>query len=301
MRTAICTISTQGHLFKAKALFHSLQGLTDASFYCLITDSKGNPKLENNFKILSFKDLNSEKAEIIKSKYKGDKLRWACKPLLLIHLLERGIEKVIYVDNDIYFYKSTNFIFEHLEENSVLLTPHFYLADPTQRQYWLEANFRVGLYNGGFIGVNKDALSALHWWAACCEYNVKKASWRGLFDDQKYLDLLPILFDSVFILKHKGCNVASWNIDLCSRTLNEKNEVLLDSQWPLIFIHFNGFTLRAIRKGLDPFLEPHLSNYFKVLKNLNQKFKPIKLTSYNSMDGLNFLRHLWWYFVRKFD
>lgn len=301
MKTAICTISTTGHLFKTKALFHSLSPLTDAAFYCLTID--GEPEFHSEFEInaVSLTDLKTEVAVSIKSKYKGDKLRWACKPLLLTYLLSRGFEKVIYVDNDVLFYSSPNFLFEELNDASLLLTPHHYLADPKNKQFWLEANFRIGLYNAGFVGANFSALHALEWWAQCCLYNVRKSAWRGLFDDQRYLDLLPNLYKNVTVLEHKGCNVASWNVDQCPRSLEKDGEVLIADRWPLVFIHFNGFTMRAILNENDPLLQPHLESYFELLKKYDPKFSSSMITKYGLSDLLNYSRHILWNLARVFD
>ncbi|MBL4585554.1 MAG: hypothetical protein JKX84_00645 [Flavobacteriales bacterium] len=301
MKTAICTISSEGHLFKTKALFHSLSSLTDAAFHCLITDSDAEQELGDRIGQVQLSELNSATAQTIKGKYLEDKLRWACKPLLLLYLLEKEYDSVIYVDNDIYFYGSPDFLFEMLVDHSVLLTPHFYNADPTEKQHWLEANFRIGLYNAGFIAASQSGKDALKWWGNCCAYNVKQSSWRGLFDDQRYLDMLPILSDDVHVLKHRGCNVASWNVDQNPRSLNQQGNIILGEKWPLIFIHFNGFTMRAIGKGQDEMLRPHLNAYFANLKEYNPNFTTNIITKYGLSDVLNYLRYLWWMLIRKMD
>lgn len=301
MRAAICTISTKGHLFKTKALFHSLSGMTDAKFHCLVTDVGNESVLESEIQQVLLSELKDGPATSIKAKYSGDKLRWACKPLLLLHLLNNGYDRVIYVDNDIYFYSSPVFLFDSLNEHSVILTPHNYLASAEERQYWLEATYRIGLYNAGFIGVNQHGKESMQWWAKCCAYNVKKSSWRGLFDDQRYLDLMPVLFDHVHVEKHPGCNVAGWNTDRCQRSLNKDGEVVLNDRWPLVFVHYNGFTMRAILNGSDELLRTHLDSYFQILKKFDPSFSPKRITSYGSMDGVNFLRHICWHIARYFD
>jgi len=233
-------------------------------------------------------------------RYSGDNLRWACKPLLINELLERGYDQVLYFDNDIRLYDSIDVLIEQLMSHSLALTPHWYLSDPTDKQYWLEASFRIGLYNAGFFGASVTGKSAVQWWAACCEYNVKKSISRGLFDDQRYLDLLPILFDKVHIIKHKGCNVAGWNIQNCPRSL-EDGQLRLDGKWPLVFIHFNAFTIRKIRAGNDPLLSDLLAQYFEELRSVNSNFVSTDLIRYSLSDVWNFIRHMWWYVQRWFD
>jgi hypothetical protein len=45
------------------------------------------------------------------------------------HLLQ-SYDKVVYLDNDIYFFSSPNFIWDELDDNDVLLTPHHYSRNP---------------------------------------------------------------------------------------------------------------------------------------------------------------------------
>lgn len=275
MKTAICTISSKSHLFKALALFDSLQNRTKASFHCLMTDAEPVENSENLW-FYSLDSFQSADAVSMKAKYKGNQLRWGFKSLFLIKLLQDGFDSVIYVDNDICFYNSPDFLFTELEKNSILLTPHFYPVDPEKDQNWMEANLRVGLYNGGFIGANKNGLPALQWWTKCCIYNIKKSYRRGLFDDQKYLDLFPVLFENVLILKHKGCNVAGWNIETSPRSLNNQNQVILDEQWPLIFIHFNYYTIQTITQQKDPVLQSSWDDYHGLLLFRNPQYNYLK-------------------------
>lgn len=271
MPAAICTISTQSHLFKVKALYQSLHDKTGADFYCLTTDGTPSESFEK-INYLRLDEIPNESLKGLRNKYTGNKLRWSCKPVIIQHLLEHGYDKVIYVDNDIFFYESPDFLFDQLDTKSILLTPHFYPANPTKEQIWLEANFRVGLYNGGFIGANKSAIEPMKWWTACCLYNVKKSFWRGLFDDQKYLDLFPVLFENVEILKHKGCNVAGWNIETSPRSLNEAGEVILDGKWPLVFVHYNYYTIECIVTGKDDILNHGLNTYMEILTRYKSNY-----------------------------
>src|SRR5690606_26075348 len=167
MRTAICTISTQSHLSKSLTLFDSIKQYSDTNCCCLVSDMVIIEKINGiQFHILD--TLNDDKAQKIKRKYKGDKLRWALKSIYVKYLLENGFDQVIYVDNDIYFFNSPQFLFDKLNSSNFILTPHFYPSNPMQSQNWLEANFRVGLFNAGFFGANQNAKPILEWWANCC-------------------------------------------------------------------------------------------------------------------------------------
>jgi len=239
-RKCVCTISTRSHLFKSKALVESLNSFNFSTFV-LIIDEVFSDDIEmfSSEEFRTLNDLNSPIVSQLIKKYQNypDKLRWSLKPIFTKYLLENGYDQVIYVDNDIFFYSSPDFLFEKLETSSFLLTPHFYKALPNKNQNWLEANYRVGLYNAGFFGVNKNATPILDWWAECCLYNVKIAYWRGLYLDQKYLDLVPVIFDNVEVVKHRGCNFAGWNCD--EVLIEEKENQLYINDDKLVFIHFS--------------------------------------------------------------
>jgi hypothetical protein len=300
MKKAICTISSSSHLFKVKTLFESLRANTDADLHCLLTDGATEHLIEG-VSIGLTDDLQTETATRIKGRYTGNELRWALKPVLMAHLLERGYDQVIYVDNDICFYSSPLPIFDALHGHSLLLTPHHYPSDPEKDQYWLEANFRVGLYNAGFVAASRSGVGALRWWAECCAYNVKKSAWRGLFDDQKYLDLMPVLFPDVGILHHKGCNVAGWNSLTIDRSMSPEGTMLLDGHWPLIFIHYNVHTMRCITKGEDPLLLPLMDEYEKALRVHGPTYSVAKEIRPRANDVFQYLRHLRWLAARAIE
>jgi len=212
-----------------------------------------------------------------------------------------GYSRVIYVDNDICFFSSADFLFESLKNSRLLLTPHYYSISVWQEQNWLEANFRVGLYNAGFIGANLNAIPILDWWANCCLYNVKKSAWRGLFDDQKYLDLVPVSFEGVEIVRHKGCNVAGWNLEVCTRSSAGNKEIFLDGVWPLVFVHFAKITYRQILNGSDKLLTAHLHEYSTMLKKHKHDYLPENELKRGLNDYLLYFRHIIWRIARLFE
>lgn len=267
----LCTISTVSHLYKTFALADSLQQGTDYNLHVLVVDSEID-YTHQNCKFWKLSQLQSDSTiQAITSKYKGsnDKLRWSLKPAFMKYLLTAvPTNKVIYLDNDLFFYNSYDFLFNLLDEHSFLLTPHYYRNSPKHNQNWFEANFRVGLYNAGFAGASTKALNVLQWWADCCIYRCSKNALRGTFDDQKYLDLVPVMDENAHVVRHKGCNVAGWNTEICKReTIN--GEVMIDGKFPVVFVHYNNTTIREIVKGEDSVLLNHYQHYISALKKYN--------------------------------
>lgn len=290
MKIALCTISTESHLFKSYALFDSVRAYSDTVLTCLVTD-KVDIEQEKDVLFHTLNDLDDVVSQKIKAKYKGDKLRWALKPMYVKFLLKNGFDRVVYVDNDIFFYHSPDFLFEKLNTSDFLLTPHFYKADPTKEQNWLEANFRVGLYNAGFFGANQNAIPILEWWANCCLYAVKKSYWRGLYDDQKYLDLVPVKFENVEVVKNRGCNFAGWNCEQVELKMIE-NQLYINND-KLTFIHFAQLSIEQFSQT-NSVVYPLYLNYLTALKKHKPNFNPTpkKITKLAIWNYLYYLRWL---------
>jgi hypothetical protein len=176
------------------------------------------------------------------------------------------------------------------------LTPHHYENNPLKNQNWLEATLKMGLYNAGFIASNKNGIKALDWWANCCLYRCEKNTWRGLWDDQKYLDLMPIAFENVKVLTHKGCNVAEWNKEVCKRTLVE-DEILINEKYPIVFYHFNSFSVKGILKDENHILRKHFEAYFNNLKKYKLNLKLEEL--YNQTPLIDKVKLQLWQWLNK--
>jgi hypothetical protein len=180
--------------------------------------------------------MQDRTAQHIIQKYNTDQLRWSLKACWLEHLL-KCYEKVIYVDNDCYFLNNFQFLFDNLDDHGILLTPHWRLMQPSIE---FAFNLSDGIFNAGFVGTNKDAKPMLEWWKNMCEWKCSYSPHHGLFVDQKYLDLVPVLFEDDYkTIQHRGCNVASWNATENKRVLQKDGSVLINGQWPIIFVHLS--------------------------------------------------------------
>ena len=294
-----CTISTKSHLFKTKALADSLNKF-NVHLHVLVVDKDEVLIKTEYITYYNLKFITKEIGLKLIAKYgnQSDKLRWALKSVFMMHLLLQT-EKIIYVDNDTYFYNNPQILFDLLNTNTLLLTPHFYDSNPNKNQNWLEANFKVGLYNAGFMGVNKNAINALQWWSECCLYNIKKSYWRGLFDDQKYLDLIPILFDDVMVVKHRGCNLAGWNYLWYKLSRKVDYTLEIESNYPLIFIHFAETSLTHFSKE-NSFLYPEYLTYIENLRAHQSRYTH-KRSYFKTYTISVYINHLKWTISRLME
>ncbi len=266
----VATIVTRNFLFKALALRNSMVRFGALDFHILL--ASGGDEAENCRVALCdqgiylhdlFEVYSPSEIEALTGRYEpeSDALRWSSKSAFLRFLLEDlGYSGAIYADCDLYFVDDPGFLFELLKVHAVLLTPHWrpLLPEPDPVQYY--CNFTDGLYNAGFIGASRSGIPALMWWHGRCCHRCEIDKAYGLYVDQKYLDLLPVHFDGVHVLKHPGCNVAEWNRAFLKRTTID-GRIHIDGRWPLVFIHFTHLTIEHIEAGDDSQLSTILAAY----------------------------------------
>jgi len=276
-----CTIITASHLPLAKTLYASLQEhAPGTALQVLVVDKEDIPS-SGDFIIHSTGIINSypffKKIEKKYAHTNSSHFRWALKPVFISYLLEKGFSKVLFADADLYFVNDFSFLFAELDRHNVLLTPHWANTDPVANEDSLFGILQGGLFNAGFIGANKEGREAINWWAEMCHYKMEDRKELGLHYDQKYLDLLPVQFPAVQVVRHQGCNLASWNIDTCKREMIN-GKLMINKVYEPVFIHFAKDTVVNILNRNDELLRPYLDEYvkklqaegFDLLKNLDQ-------------------------------
>lgn len=284
-----CTIITADHLGYALAICDNIKSIDKSvDFNVLVVDEiptsipKSPLKVHGIEQVVESSAIGKKIHEKYSSKKQLDNLRWSLKPVLINYLFEQGYEKVIFTDPDTFYFSDFNFLFEELENSNILLTPHWRGLDPTVGGSNFDLQFVGGLFNAGFIGVSQKAVKVMEWWAKCCLHKCVKDFPTGQFVDQTYLNLMPVYFDGVNILKHQGCNVANWNQLVCKRGLID-GQVLINNKWEIVFIHFTKSTIKGIVQGQDELLVDYLTQYKYVL---SQNGKKLKLESYISNEAL---------------
>lgn len=294
---AICSITSVSHLYKTFVLADSLVKYGMSLHVLLIdNDQRSKPVRQEAYSStihwISLNELDRTQVTQLKRKYNenSDEFRWGLKPVLLKFLCQTK-EQVCYVDNDIYFLHSPDPLFEKFEQNKILLTPHFYPHQPSIKgANWFEANFQVGVYNAGFVGVRSDAVDFLSWWFEVCLYGIRKSYFRGLFDDQKYLDLVPAIFQPVYVHNMPTWNYAAWNAWFPG--IKFVNGGLFIDEYPVVFVHFATLSLQEFSN------ENHLANslflhYMKELAKYDPSVNPEE-PFFNRRKIKNYLRYLHW-------
>ena len=153
-----------------------------------------------------FTTITSEQLPIPQSrwfhfKYTIVELNTAVKPYAAAYLgAHWPIDKLIYLDPDIKLYGSLRGIEEALDSANIVLTPHLLapLVDDGKTPGDLEI-MRSGAYNLGFIGlrVNTATREFIEWWQRRLYDHCYIDFAKGLFTDQKWIDLVPCAFPGV--------------------------------------------------------------------------------------------------------
>lgn len=184
--------------------------------------------------------------------YKYDVIEFntSIKPFCFGKLFKDDYEKVIYLDPDIYVTRPLDFIYECLNDKSVVLTPHYCDIEEHFDGAVSEETFnKVGIYNLGFCALKNDKVGQeiAKWWQNRLLYKCYSQSSEGLFVDQKWMDYIPGFFpDATCVSSHHGMNVAIWNLHEREFFIDDKQGYMIrrkktGDEFPLLFFHFSGF------------------------------------------------------------
>src|ERR1700685_4647933 len=259
MIRAACTIVSFNYLAYARTLCNSfLEFHPNDKFYVLLVDrlpEDFDPSQEN-FALLLVEELGIPNFESVAFKYGILELNTNVKPTFLKRLFSEGVDQLIYFDPDILICAPLDRVYEALNANAIVLTPH--CTSPNEEGSYSEVLLLIdGVFNLGFIALSRSAETErfLGWWEHRCLNLGYNERWAGLFVDQKWINLVPCYFDSVHVLKHPGCNVAYWNLH--ERTLEKAGTSwMVNGTATLIFFHFSGINVEGgqrISKHNDQF------------------------------------------------
>jgi len=142
-------------------------------------------------------------------------------------LRRQGYDRVIYLDPDILVIDRLVDVERLLDEGAAaVVTPH--LTAPLDDDELVPSDLhilRAGAYNLGFLALGNLPASDdfIHWWEGKLEHGAASDQARGLFTDQRWVDLAPGMFGEFAILRDVGYNAAYWNLP--HRPITRKNNI----------------------------------------------------------------------------
>jgi glycosyltransferase involved in cell wall biosynthesis len=242
---AVCTIVSKNYLAYARVLAESLrQQHADSHFFVLLVDrvdGQFDPRAEP-FSLVEIEQLPIPDVARFCFQYNVVELNTAAKPYFLAYLFEKyGLHKLIYLDPDIMVLHDLNALAALLDEHAIVLTPHM-LAPLDDERHPNELDIlKSGAYNLGFIALSDrpETQQFLSWWQERLYTRCQANFARGLFVDQRWIDLVPGYFNGVHILRDPGYNVAYWNLHERVVTMRDGQPSVNDG--PCYFVHFSGY------------------------------------------------------------
>ena len=244
-RIAGCTIVSPNYFAFARTVAASFlaQHPEGRFFVLLVADLTDASAFAGEvFTAVSLREIGLDDLRGEAMKYEILELNTNVKPTFMKYLLQQyELSQLVYLDPDIFVYSPLTPIFEALETNDAVLTPHLTTPVWDGKEPGEQEMLYNGTYNLGFIAVRNtpEALRLLSWWERRCLDLGFSEGRTGLFVDQKWMNLAPGLFERVAILRHPGCNMAYWNLN--DRVLSgDTKRPTVNGEVSLCFFHFSG-------------------------------------------------------------
>lgn len=242
---AAVTIIARNYLPQARVLAKSFhQHEPGGRFYLLVVDRlPDDTDVGVDVEVIDPDELEIPGFYEMCFKYGIVELNTAVKPFLLSLLLDQyDEEEVVYFDPDIMIMRPLDELRDALDDGGIVLTPHIMKPVPMDGERPSEQDIMIsGVYNLGFIALRRCAEvdDFLRWWQERLEDGCRIDVERGLFTDQKWIDLVPSLFPSTEILRDPTYNVAFWNLH--ERDISRRDDEFLVNGRPSAFFHISGF------------------------------------------------------------
>ena len=236
------TICARNYLAYALTLRDSLNAVEpDAPFIVFLSDAADGVDIPG-LQVVGMDALGIADLDDLTFRYTVLELRTAIKPFCFDYAFDvLKYHEAVFLDPDIAFFAPPTEIRAAFDAGaSAVLTPH--LLEPLNDDR-SPSNIDIlssGTFNLGFAGFanQPEARRFLDWWGrelrASCYVDVP----RGLFVDQKFADFAPSFLERLSVIRHKGYNVAYWN--LAGRAVTTTQTGLMAAGSPLVFFHFSG-------------------------------------------------------------
>lgn len=243
MKLNFCTLFDTNYLSRGIAMYESLvKQDNDFHLYVIAFDSTTNRVLrEMKFErmtIVSLSEFEDEKLLSVKPSRTKTEYCWTCTSSVILYCIKKfNLPGCIYVDADIYFYRSPKELLMEMPNNQhVMITSHRYTR-------YYDQSKASGTYCVQFMYFDNSekSIGLLTWWRErCLEWCFNRIE-DGKFGDQKYLDHWVADHDFVWELKHLGGGLAPWNVQQYRFDTNFiGREVKSGRTFAPVFYHYHG-------------------------------------------------------------
>lgn len=258
-----CTLFNSAYQFHAHLLYKSLcknEGEDNflIFFFCFDNDSINYFQSLNfkNVKVVSLGELESHLPELKKAKTTRSAAEYffTSTPAICKYVFEKfdEVDQLVYLDADLFFFSSTNGLFEEIGSASVSIIPHRFNKLNYVRNIY-------GYYNVGWISFKNDQIGIKclnKWYNDNLKWCYDKLRFKK-YADQKYLNYWKKDFENIHIVKNIGANLAPWNVGNYKIRLIDNCVFVNNTQ--LVFYHY------ASLKYIDGAFYTTVSSYFSFL------------------------------------
>jgi hypothetical protein len=242
------TLFDRNYLTRALALYESLVGNCpqfDLWALCMDDESAeilGELKLPS-LHVVRLGDVETPALLQAKAGRTPVEYCWTCAPVICKYVLDRfpSLDHVIYVDADVFFFRSTAALFEELGNGSVLIFEHHLPARLKEEEE------KVGRFNVGVVVFMRDrGYDCLAWWEQkCIEWCFYRVE-PGRMGDQKYLDEWPTRFQGVVVGSDRVPAAGPWSLEM--KPIQNQAGIPSVAGNPVLFYHYSKLTVRSYRR-----------------------------------------------------
>ena len=276
-----CTLFDSYYIHKGIALYLSLEKVTsDFHLYVMAFDKNCYDKLRscgfNKMTVEFLDDFETPELKAVKPSRNKAEYCWTAGPSVIYHFLTKyNLDKITYLDSDLFFVANPEIIEKEAGESSVVITEQNIGDEAKEKRY--------GRYCVQYMTFCNDAdgLGALTWWRDSCIEWCYQIMEPTRYADQKYLDEFPKRWKSVCVLKNMGAGIAPWNMHRYQYT--DKTVTFKGNEWPQVFFHMHGVVV-SVKDGV---LIAHSDHYA-----LNEEVIRLFYEPYASLMAEVFARYL---------
>lgn len=292
-RRCVFTTSNIKYISRVNLLAKSiLKNHGDIDIYNVIVDDYSNEtkeyirSLNLPFIPIFLDELDINKVRNLKwflYQYDAQNSNTAAKPFAFKLLFERGYQQVLYFDCDIEVYDSLDSLYEKLDFNSFVLTPHFTEPLPDYDGASPVDNIvnRCGQFNLGFIGISskKSGCKFVEYWCQKTKNKFGVDLVNGIFTDQVWCNLIPSFYCDYYIERSFAYNIAYWNLSHRDCGISYENDKPYINGQPVVFVHYSGVVIedKTVLSKHQNVLEVEMLNFQKLqntyIDNINREIE----------------------------
>jgi len=259
----VFTLCSNNYLAQAKILLTSFKKYhPDYTFVIGLVDKMAEGINYDEFsdgQVIPVEELGIPNFDELCKRYNVVELNTSVKASYFLYIKQKfpGVTKVIYLDPDIKVFNTLDAIWTLLDTKNIVVTPHI-LNPISPDNYTPQENIflNYGIYNLGFLGVNissTQSVEFLKWWEnRILNFGYNRVQ-EGYFVDQLWINLAPLFFDKVAIIREPGYNMAPWNLHERVISSYSESKILVNGDCPLFFYHFSSFSYKTPESICKPY------------------------------------------------